>query len=80
MELVEVYTFSDIVEGQFLKKFLEQNGIRAEIRSFYDSAYNGIYTLTKGAGRIMVNKKDEEKARKLIEGFLKNEGSGSEGK
>jgi hypothetical protein len=28
----------------------------------------------------MVNKKDEEKARKLIEGFLKNEGSGSEGK
>jgi len=75
-----VYTFSDIVEGEFLKKFLEQNGIRAEIRSFYDSAYNGIYVLSKGAGRIVVNKRDEEKARKLIEEYLKNEGSSSEGK
>ncbi len=79
MELVEVYTFSDIVEGQFLKKFLEENGIRAEIRSFYDSAYNGIYTLTKGAGRIVVNKKDEQKAKQLIQEFLNNEGSNSEG-
>jgi len=79
MELVEVYTFSDIVEGQLLKKFLEDNGVRAEIRSFYDSAYNGIYTLTKGAGRIVVNKKDEQKAKQLIQEFLNNESSNSEG-
>ncbi len=79
MELVEVYTFSDIVEGQLLKKFLEENGIRAEIRSFYDSAYNGIYTLTKGAGRIVVNKKDEQKAKQLIQEFLRSESSNSEG-
>lgn len=78
MELVEVYTFFDIVEGQFLKKFLEENAIRVEIRSFYDSAYNGIYTLTKGIGRIVVNKKDEQKAKQLIREFLNNEGSNSE--
>lgn len=66
METVAVYTFENIIEESRLRTALEEEGIEIMVRSFEDSAYDGIYTLQKGKGEIRVLRKDVEKAGKVI--------------
>ena len=66
METVSVYTFENIIEESRLRAALEEEGIEVMLRSFEDSAYDGIYTLQKGKGEIRVFSKDVEKSKKII--------------
>jgi len=66
METVLVYTFENIIEGSMLRAALEEEGIEVMVRSFEDSAYDGIYTLQKGKGEIRVLNKDAERAKEII--------------
>jgi magnesium-transporting ATPase (P-type) len=70
-KVVEIYIFSDQIEGQLIKQILESKGIKATIISFEDSAYNWIYKLTKGAGKVLVFKEDVKKAKEVIDHYLK---------
>ncbi len=67
METVRVYTFENLVEGSRLKAILEEEGIEVMVRSFEDSAYDGIFVLQKGLGEIRVFKKDSERDKRIIE-------------
>lgn len=67
MKIVLVYTSQNIIEESRIKAALEEEGIEVLVRSFEDSAYNGIFTLQKGMGQIRVFEKDAEKAKKIIE-------------
>ena len=67
METVLVHTFQNVIEGSRIRAALEEEGIEVMIRSFEDSAYNGIFTLQKGMGQIRVPEKDAAKAKKIIE-------------
>ncbi len=66
METVSVYTFENIIEESRLRAALEEEGIEVMVRSFEDSAYDGIYTLQKGKGEIRVLSKDAEKSKRII--------------
>ncbi len=66
METVLVYTLQNVIEESRIKAALEGEDIRVMIRSFEDSAYNGIFALQKGMGQIRVFEKDAEKAKKII--------------
>lgn len=66
METVLVYTSQNIIEESRIKTALEEEGIEVLVRSFEDSAYNGIFTLQKGKGQIRVFEKDAEKAKRII--------------
>lgn len=67
METVLVYTFQNVIEESRIRTALEEQGIEVMVRSFEDSAYNGIFALQKGMGQISVFEKDAEKAKKIIE-------------
>ena len=73
-KLVSFYTFDNAVEGERLKNLLEEEKIQVMIRSLEDSAYNGIFRLQIGAGKIVVFEEDVERSKKIIEEFNKNSG------
>ncbi|MDA8140257.1 MAG: DUF2007 domain-containing protein [Desulfobacteraceae bacterium] len=54
-------------EANVIKMILEERGIYAEIRSFHDTAYNGIYQAQYGWGVIRVADEDFAEAQKIIE-------------
>ena len=79
METVLVHTFQNVIEESRIRAVLEEEGIEIMVRSFEDSAYDGIYTLQKGMGQIRVFKKDAERAKKIIEECCKQTNIDNEG-
>jgi hypothetical protein len=64
--LTIVYTLQDQVDASVIKSALEQEGIRHVLRTFVDSAYDGIYIPQRGYGEVMVEENDAARARELI--------------
>jgi len=54
-------------EAQALAALLRQHGIAATIRSFRDTAYDGLFQAQYGWGVIRVEEEDFEAARKIVE-------------
>ncbi len=54
-------------EADVIKKILEENGITAEIKSFYDTAYDGLFQAQYGWGLIRVSDADYHEAKRIIE-------------
>jgi len=65
----QVYNLKNQIEAQVIKGALEQAGIRCVIRSFEDSAYNGVFIPQKGYGVVLVEEEDEDRAREIIGGI-----------
>ena len=64
--LVKVFTLKDSFEADLIKGELEREGIPVLIRSFRDTAYNGIYIPQKGWGEVRVPESKKERAEKII--------------
>ena len=54
-------------EANVIKSILEENGIYAEIKSFHDTAYDGLFQSQYGWGVIRVSKSDLIEAKRIIE-------------
>ncbi|MFC1494884.1 putative signal transducing protein [Thermodesulfobacteriota bacterium] len=54
-------------EANVIKLILEEKGIYAEIKSFHDTAYDGLFQSQYGWGVIRVSEIDFLKAQKIIE-------------
>jgi len=54
-------------EANVIKSVLEEHGIYAEIKSFHDTAYDGLFQAQYGWGRILVSEKDLSEANRIIE-------------
>ncbi len=54
-------------EASVIKMILAERGIKAEVRSFHDTAYDGIYQAQYGWGVIRVADQDFAKAQQIIE-------------
>ena len=54
-------------EADVLKKILEENGIYSEVRSFHDTAYDGLFQYQYGWGVIKVSEEDFTEAQKIVE-------------
>jgi hypothetical protein len=63
---VKVGTIENRFEGDRISQALQEAGIPFLIKSFLDTAYNGLYILQKGWGAVMVPEKNAEEAKKLI--------------
>jgi hypothetical protein len=53
-------------EADLISQTLQQEGIPCLIRSYHDTAYDGIFIPQKGWGAIMVPEELQEKARAVI--------------
>jgi hypothetical protein len=50
-----------------IKSVLEEHGIHAEIKSFHDTAYDGLFQSQYGWGLIRVPEADVTEAQRLVE-------------
>jgi len=63
---VKVGTVENQFEGDRISQALEEAGIQFLIKSFLDTAYDGLYILQKGWGVVIVSEKNREEAERLI--------------
>lgn len=54
-------------EASVIQSILAENGIYAEIQSFHDTAYDGLFQSQYGWGVIRVAAADLEEARRIIQ-------------
>ncbi len=58
-------------EALALKGLLEEHGIPAVVRSFHDSAFDGIFQQKYGWGVLLVPAGDLERAREIVAAWRK---------
>jgi hypothetical protein len=63
---VKVGTVENRFEGDRISQALQEAGIPFLIKSFLDTAYDGLYIPQKGWGVAMVPEKNKEEAKRLI--------------
>jgi len=63
---VKVGTVENRFEGDRISQALGEAGIQFLIKSFLDTAYNGLYIPQKGWGVVMVSEKNKEEAERLV--------------
>jgi len=63
---VKVGTVENRFEGDTISQALEEAGIQFLIKSFLDTAYDGLYIPQKGWGVVMVSEKNKEEAERLV--------------
>lgn len=63
---VQAGTIDNRFEGDRISQALEEAGIPYMIKSFLDTAYDGLYVPQKGWGRVMVPEEWSEQAERLI--------------
>ena len=54
-------------EANVIKMVLEENGIAAEIKSFHDTAYDGLFQSQYGWGVIRVSEEDFPEAQRIVD-------------
>lgn len=54
-------------EANVIKSVLEENEIVAEIKSFHDTAYDGLFQSQYGWGQILVSEEDFAEAERIVE-------------
>lgn len=52
-EFKKILVLENEIEARLLDSILEERGIPHRIRSYYDSAYDGIFQLQKGWGIVL---------------------------
>jgi hypothetical protein len=65
-EWVKAGTIENRFEGDRISQALQEAGIPFLIKSFLDTAYDGLYIPQKGWGIVMVSGKNKEEAERLI--------------
>ena len=61
MELKKIVVLENEMEAQIMKSILEEKDIPYVIQSYFDKAYDGIFTVQKGWGHIEAESKYEER-------------------
>lgn len=67
---VPVKIAENYFEADSIRSALEREGISVMIRTFHDTAYNGVYIPQKGWGSIEVPLPDKERAEQIIKEFI----------
>ena len=66
-EFVPVKVAESAFEADRFRAGLEQEGFTVLVRTFHDTAYDGIYVAQKGWGYVEVPRKDQERAGRVVE-------------
>ncbi len=64
--LKKIAVLDSMVEAQVLESMLEQREIPHVIRSYHDSAYDGVFQGPKGWGHVEASQDDEQEILTLL--------------
>lgn len=69
---IPVYTLANRFEADIVSDVLEKEGVPFWIRSFEETAYDGLFVIQKGWGQVLVPRSGFHQAIRLIYSVLKN--------
>jgi len=68
--MISIYRFTNEIEAQILDDVLNKEGIPHRIRSFHDSAYDGMFQMQMGWGQLEAPESYKKRIRELAEKVL----------
>ncbi|MDM8526265.1 hypothetical protein QUF80_23045 [Desulfococcaceae bacterium HSG8] len=66
-EFIKIAVLESMIEAQVTESVLEEDGIPHMIRSYHDTAYDGLFQLQMGWGEITAPLSYKEKILKILE-------------
>ncbi len=72
MEYIRIATIEDEFEAQILEAILEERQIKYYLKSFHDSAYDGLFQRNFGWGAIFGTKGNEKEILEIIDDIRKS--------
>lgn len=69
----QILQVNNEIEALRIREILDSNNISYMIRSFHDSAYDGLFQNQYGWGILEADEKDEEKILHLLKDLLQGE-------
>ena len=69
----KILSLNSEIESIRIKEILDSNEIPHIIRSYHDTAYDGLYQSQYGWGELEADEKDEEKILALVKDLLHDE-------
>ncbi len=73
-EFVAVSVLESLIEAQVLEGVLTEENIPHEIRSFHDTAYDGLFQTQKGWGQVLAPASRKADVRDLINAIRSGDG------
>lgn len=68
MTYIKIATIENLIEAQVLESVLKERGIPHRIRSFHDTAYDGLFQFQKGWGEVYAPEDRKAEILDIIEG------------
>lgn len=68
--MISVYVLKNQIEAQVIDSALKEASIKFIIRTFEDTAYNGIFVAQRGYGQVLVEKADQQRAEEIIKAVI----------
>jgi len=69
VRFIKITTLENVIEAQVLEEVLDERKIPFRIRSFHDTAYDGLFQLQKGWGEIYAPPEHEGEIIGIVEGI-----------
>jgi len=66
-EFIKIVVLENIIEAQLIDSILNEQNIPHRIRSFYDTAYDGLFQFQKGWGEVFAPLALKEEILEVIE-------------
>jgi hypothetical protein len=66
-EFVRIATLESLIEAQLLASALDEENIFYRIRSYHDTAYNGLFQLQKGWGAVFAALSDKAEILQILD-------------
>jgi hypothetical protein len=63
---VKITVLENIVEAQLMESILKEKGIPHRIRSFHDTAYDGLFQFQKGWGEVYAPPEQREEILEIL--------------
>ena len=71
-EFIRIAILESIVEAQIMSSILEEETIPYLIRSYHDTAYNGLYQFQKGWGKLYALLTHEQEILQIVKDVRSN--------
>ncbi|MFH1091285.1 MAG: DUF2007 domain-containing protein [Pseudomonadota bacterium] len=74
--MIRLTTLENRFEADLITQALADEGLDFVVKPFHDTAYDGLFETQKGFGLLLVEEKDQERARSIVEDLRASVGSG----
>jgi hypothetical protein len=71
-QMVKIAVLENAIEAQLIGSILDQREIPHRLRSYYDTAYDGLFQMQKGWGKLYASQSHQQEILQVIEDVRSN--------